>query len=64
MLKEKIARTQTTIETEVKTLEYWHGYKEDGKDKHQKQIHLLEQELIDMQKNFDEITGTLEFRLD
>ena len=54
--KEKIARMQTTIEIECKTLESWQDYKESGHLKHRKQIELLEQEMLDMQNNYNEIT--------
>ena len=57
VFKEKLAHMQTDIDNECKTLEYWQEYRDSGQHKHSKQIELLKQELVDMQKNYDEITG-------
>ena len=56
-LKEQIARTQTEIVKEQRQASYWNEYKNRGQQDHKKQIRLLEEELVDMQRSFDEMAG-------
>ena len=56
-LKEQIARRAADIAMEEKQADYWSEYKAKGQHDHSKQIKLLEQELIDMQSTFDEMSS-------
>ena len=56
-LKAQIARTQSEIVREQRQVAYWTEYKDKGQHEHKKQIMLLEQELVDMQRSFDEMAG-------
>ena len=56
-MKEQIARKEAEITREKKEVAYWHQYKDRGCHSHGKQIKLLQDELVDMQKSFDEMAG-------
>ena len=52
-----MAHRESEIIQEERDVTYWHEYKEKGQHEHQKQIALLQQELIDMETSFTEMTG-------
>ena len=56
-LKQHIAKTESTLITELGELAYWTEYKEKGQHEHKKQIDLLNKELDDMQTSYDEMAG-------
>ena len=49
---------------EEKQVEYWNEYKDRGQFEHQKQIKLMQQELVDMETSFKEMSGELLFSID
>ncbi|XP_066277024.1 coiled-coil domain-containing protein 83-like [Branchiostoma lanceolatum] len=63
-LKTDIEEMEKELADQLKVVEYWRKYRDDGQYEHAKQIKLLEQELQDMQVNFDEMSSHLQRSLD
>jgi hypothetical protein len=58
-LKEQIARKEAEIVKEKKQVDYWKQYEVKGQHEHSKQIKLLQQELVDMESTFEEMSCML-----
>ena len=58
-LKRKTAETVKQYEENQVQVLKWTEYKNKGSIEHAKHIKLLEEELVDMQKNFEEMRGML-----
>jgi len=63
-LVKRITDLNEECEKTVKQVTYWSEYKDVGKHEHQTQIKLLETELEDMKKNYDEMCAHLNAQLD
>ncbi|XP_019644885.1 PREDICTED: coiled-coil domain-containing protein 83-like [Branchiostoma belcheri] len=63
-LKTEIEEREKELADQTKVVEYWRKYRDEGQHEHAKQIRLLEQELQDMQVNFDEMASHLQRSLD
>ncbi len=56
-IKNAIALKEAEILMEEKQVQYWQEYRSTGQLDHSKQIKLLQQELVDMELTFNEISG-------
>lgn len=57
-LEEKLVETDDQISRQDSQLAYWKQFRDKGLHENDKTIHLLEQELIDMEASFTEISST------
>ena len=57
-LDERLVEADEQISREDSQLTYWKQVRDKGLDENDKTIHLLEQELIDMEASFTEISST------
>lgn len=57
-LEEKLVMTDEEINRQDSQLVYWLQVRDKGLHENDKTIHLLEQELIDMEASFTEISST------
>jgi len=56
-LKQQLVNTDEQVTREDSNLMYWKQFRDKGQHENDKTIHLLEQELVDMEASFTEISS-------